>query len=234
VTDAATMPTAWRVLADGVYAWIADPAVRGASNAGVVVDDDGITVIDTLMVRSQWEPFAAAVAELGGRVRRVVLTHHHLEQVGGTVAFPIAAVYGSLETSRMLDRDPPCPLSDATARFPDLATALAEVAELGIRPVTHEVEGHARLSGRLEVLPAAGHTAGDLVVLVADADLCFAGGLADFAGAPDLADADVDQWIAVLDVVADLAATVVPALGPPGDADDVRRLQERLRAARGG
>ena len=36
------------------------------SNAGVVVDDDGVTVIDTLMVRSQWEPFVEAVTSSAG------------------------------------------------------------------------------------------------------------------------------------------------------------------------
>ena len=41
--------------------WLQPGGESGVANAGVVVDDDGITVIDTLMVRSQWEPFAAAV-----------------------------------------------------------------------------------------------------------------------------------------------------------------------------
>src|SRR5436853_1915082 len=57
-------------LSDGVWAWLQPGGGSGISNAGVVADDDGLTVIDTLMVRSQWEPFAAAVAELGPPVRR--------------------------------------------------------------------------------------------------------------------------------------------------------------------
>ena len=74
-------------LADGVFAWLQPGGETGVSNAGVVVDDDGLTVVDTLMVRSQWEPFAAAVAELEQPVRRVVLTHAHIDHVGGTKAF---------------------------------------------------------------------------------------------------------------------------------------------------
>src|SRR2546423_14455419 len=57
-------------LSDGVWAWLQPGGGSGISNAGVVADDDGLTVIDCLMVRSQWEPFAAAVAELGQPVRR--------------------------------------------------------------------------------------------------------------------------------------------------------------------
>ena len=73
-------------LADGVFVWIQPGGESGVSNAGVIVDDDGITVVDTLMVRSQWEPFAAAVERLGRPVRRLVLTHAHIDHVGGTRA----------------------------------------------------------------------------------------------------------------------------------------------------
>src|SRR3954451_12163335 len=82
-------------LADGVYAWLLPGGETGVANAGVVVDDDGITVIDTLMVRSQWEPFAAAVNGFGLPVRRTILTHAHIDHVGGTKAFPQSAAYWS-------------------------------------------------------------------------------------------------------------------------------------------
>src|SRR5262249_52491270 len=94
-------------LADGVYAWLQPGGESGVSNAGVVVEDDGLTVIDTLMVRSQWGPFAAAVEELGLPVRRAILTHAHIDHCGGTKAFPRAAVYGSQQTSDVLDSEMP-------------------------------------------------------------------------------------------------------------------------------
>ncbi len=94
-------------LADGVYAWIQPGGESGVSNAGVVVDDDGLTVVDTLMVRSQWEPFAAAVAELERPVKRVLLTHAHIDHVGGTQAFRNAMVLGSPATSELLDQPMP-------------------------------------------------------------------------------------------------------------------------------
>ncbi|HEY4375880.1 MAG TPA: MBL fold metallo-hydrolase, partial [Acidimicrobiales bacterium] len=87
--------TELQALAQGVFAWMSDHMEPGAPNAGVVLDADGATVIDTLAVPSQYEPFAGAVAELGFPVRRVVLTGDHLDFVGGTVAFKMAAVYGS-------------------------------------------------------------------------------------------------------------------------------------------
>src|SRR5215831_15891342 len=91
-------------MGDGVYAWLLPGGETGVANAGVVVDDDGITVIDTLMVRSQWEPFAAAVTALGKPIRRVVLSHAHIDHVGGTKAFPHAAVFATRPTSAVLDQ----------------------------------------------------------------------------------------------------------------------------------
>ena len=52
-------------LLPGVLAELAAQPGHGAANAAVVVDDDGVTVVDTLMVPSQWEPFGAAVDALG-------------------------------------------------------------------------------------------------------------------------------------------------------------------------
>src|SRR5918912_1285825 len=57
-------PTTLTELADGVWAWLQPGGETGVSNAGVIADDDGLTIVDTLMVRSQWEPFAAAVKSL--------------------------------------------------------------------------------------------------------------------------------------------------------------------------
>ena len=79
-------------LADGVFVWLQPGGESGVSNAGAVVDDDGITVVDTLMVRSQWEPFAAAVerarpagapARAHPRAHRPRRRHARLPERGG-------------------------------------------------------------------------------------------------------------------------------------------------------
>ena len=215
-------------LGDGVYAWLLPGGETGVANAGVVVDDDGITVIDTLMVRSQWEPFAAAVAALGPRVRRTILTHAHIDHVGGTKAFPNAAIYATPVTSDALDEAMPI---DGYKKFmPAFDEEFDDLAELGTRAVTHLVEGAAQLTARIEVLPAPGHTAGDLVVLVPDVDVCFAGDLCFFGVTPLAFQGDPATWADVLDAVVELADTIVPGHGPIGGEAEVRDLQGYLRA----
>jgi cyclase len=223
-------------LGDGVYAWLQPGGESGVSNAGVVVDDDGITVIDTLMVRSQWEPFAAAVEALDLPIKRTILTHAHVDHVGGTKAFPKAATYASQQTSDALDLE--MPLDAYKAFMPAFNEEFDDLAELGTRPVTHLITGAASLTPRVEVLPASGHTPGDIIVLVADADVCFSGDLCFFGVTPLAFQGDPALWADMLDAVAELADLIVPGHGPIGGETQVRELQAYLRhcvaAAHGG
>jgi len=214
-------------LADGVWAWIQPGGETGVSNAGVIADDDGLTLVDTLMVRSQWEPFADAVAALDRTVKRVVLTHAHVDHVGGTAKFRNAAVYASRITSELLDH--PMPLDAYKAFMPAFTDEFDELAEMGTRPVSHLIDGAANLTPRVEVLPASGHTPGDVMVLVADADILFAGDLCFFGVTPLAFQGDPQEWATMLDAIVELADTIVPGHGPVGGEREARELQAYLR-----
>lgn len=214
-------------IADRVWVWLQPGGESGVSNAGVIADDDGLTIVDTLMVRSQWEPFAAAVRDLGGTVKRVVLTHAHIDHVGGTSAFRNAMVLGSPMTSELLDQS--MPVDAYKAFMPAFTDGFDELAVIGTRPVSHVVDAAAQLTPRIEVLPARGHTDGDLMLLVADADVLFAGDLCFFGVTPLAFQGDPAAWADTLEVLPELADTIVPGHGPIGGAGDVAVLRDYLR-----
>ena len=210
-----------------MYVWLQPGGESGVSNAGVIVDDDGVTIVDTMMVRSQWEPFAEAVKALDVPMRRIVLTHGHIDHVGGTKAFPLASILATPATSALLDQ--PLMIDGYKAFMPAFADEFDDLAEVGTRPVTHEVVDGAPIGTRLELIPAAGHTPGDLMVLVDDSIL-FAGDVCFFGVTPLAFQGDPAAWVAVLDLVPDLATTIVPGHGPIGGPAEVEALQGYLSA----
>ncbi len=213
-------------LAQGVFAWLQTPSGPGVANAGVVLDADGATVIDTLTVPSQYEPFGDAVDALGFPVRRIVLTGDHIEFVGGTARFKMAAVFGSVSASAHLDQ-PPNP-AVYRSLFPDLAVEFDD--DMRTRPVTHIVADATQLTAAAFAIPIDGQSAMNLAVLVPESDVLFAGALCSFGVTPLAFDGDLAAWIESLESLADLATTIVPGHGPVGGADDVRLQQGYLGA----
>jgi glyoxylase-like metal-dependent hydrolase (beta-lactamase superfamily II) len=214
------------LLAPGVYSWVQEPAGHGRTNAGVVVDEDGVTVVDTLMTRSQWEPFGDAVEALGFPIRRVVLTSSHIEFVGGTPRFWSAARFGRAQTSAHLDQPPNV---DGYRRlFPDYAREFKD--DLVTKPVTHVVAEPAWLTPAALALPVAGQQAENLVVQVPGADVLFGGAMCCFGVTPNAFDGDPGAWADALGELATMAATIVPGIGPIGGPGDLVALQAYLYA----
>jgi cyclase len=214
-------------LATGVLAWMQEPARRGHPNAGVVVDADGVTVIDTLMTPDQYEPFAAEVEAVGLPVRRIVLTGSSVEQAGGTGRFKLAAVYGSRQASVHLDQPPN--VDSWQALYPD-AEGFDEVIT---RPVSHVVADDVQLTPAVTVVATGGQMAENLVALVPGAQVLFAGAMCSFGAAPLCWQGDPARWADELDRLIDLAPIVVPGHGPIGGEEEVRDLQAYLRACAG-
>jgi cyclase len=213
-------------LAPGVLAWLAPSPSHGRTNASVVVDGDGVTVVDTLMVPSQWEPFAQAVEALGPPIRRLVLTSSHIEFSGGTSRFRLPAVYGSPQASAVLDQ--PANVEVFRRLFPDHAPQFGD--ELRTRPVTHVVAEPAHVSDAAVAVPLRGQMMENLVVVVPGADIVLAGAMCCVGVTPAAYDGDPAAWADALDDLVELAPIVVPGHGPIGGEEEVRDLQAYLRA----
>ncbi|MEZ5141220.1 MAG: MBL fold metallo-hydrolase [Acidimicrobiales bacterium] len=212
-------------VADGVFAWLQRPPGHSTTNAGVVVDDDGLTVIDTLCVPSQSAALAAALAPLDLPVRRAVYSSSHVAYVGGSPTFWMAARYGRSLTSALLDQ--PVNAEAFKRLHPDVAD---EFDELVTRPVSHVVDTAAWLSPTVCAVPSRGESLENLVVALPERDVLFAGAMGCFGVTPNAFDGDPVAWADALGDLVELATVIVPGIGPVGGPDDVVAQQAYLYA----
>ncbi|MEM9131476.1 MAG: hypothetical protein AAGE88_03990 [Actinomycetota bacterium] len=217
-------------LGQGVFAFAHPEPVFGAANVGLVIDADGLTVIDTTATPVEGEATRTAVqtltAELGLPLKRVTLSSSRIPFCGGSQPFWQAAFYGTEITSDQLDL---APNPDAFRRLlPERAAAYP--VDFTTRPITHTVAEPAWLTGAAYGVPLAGESAGNLAIHVEGANVVFAGALASFGVTPLAFDGDPVAWIDSLETLAGLADTVVPGHGPVGGKADVADLVGYLTA----
>lgn len=214
-------------LAPGVFVWIGTDGRGGPGpNAGVVVEDDGITLVDTLPAPSAARALNERLKGFGVPVRRVVYSSSHVDAVGGSSVFWMAARYGRAQTSALLDQ--PVPLGAYRRLVPAYAGEFDET--FATRPVSHTVDQAAWLTERVCAVPVTGPQAENLVVLVPSAGVVFTGAVATFGTTPNAYDGDPEAWAGTLGELDDAGLVFAPGVGPVGDAGNLLALQAYLYA----
>jgi glyoxylase-like metal-dependent hydrolase (beta-lactamase superfamily II) len=129
-------------------------------NAYLVPEDDGLTVIDTMLPHSA-KPILAAAERLGSPIVRIALTHAHGDHIGSldelAAQLPDAEVVISARDARFLDKemtlDPGEPVDKLRGGYPGASTRPSRTLVPGDRV------------GSLEVIAAPGHTPGHVAFL---------------------------------------------------------------------
>ncbi|MFG1890967.1 MBL fold metallo-hydrolase [Micromonospora sp. NPDC049051] len=222
-------------VADGVHV-LREPLLH--VNVTLVVGDGAALVVDTLSTAGQAAALAAAVRAVTAADLTVVNTHHHFDHCFGNATLaadpprPVYAHEAAAEAMRQPDRLRREAYEEMRGEHPALAGEL--VGTVVLAP-THTVRGETVLDvgGRRVVLrhPGRGHTAGDLVVHVPDADVLVAGDLVEQSGPPAFEESYPLRWP---DAVAELlrlttpATVVVPGHGEPVDVGFVRAQHAEL------
>lgn len=215
-------------LGDGVYAAIGADGGKAGANAGFVVGEDGVAVIDTFE-----DPGAAR--ELLAEIRRitplpirfVVNTHYHVDHVNGNDVFAAAGatilahrnVRAWMRTENLKwwgnKIKPEMKARVESLKLPDMVYDSGVDLYLGSR--------------RLEVRSYPGHTGGDSIVYVHDAGVVFCGDLFWNHHIPNLTDATTGAWTQTLDELGAYGAgRFVAGHGEPGTVLDLKAFRQYL------
>jgi hypothetical protein len=96
--------------------------------------------------------------------------------------------------------------------------------------VSHTVDVAAYLTESHMVVPTQGQMQENLVVLVPEAAVLFAGAMCCFGVTPNVFDGDPLAWAEALAELTDLGSVIIPGIGPVGGSDEVLALQAYLYA----
>src|SRR5215472_4376724 len=220
-------------LAEGVYAAVSPDGSKAGSNAGFIVGSNGVVVVDTFVDVAPARDLLAEIRKVTNLpIRFVVNTHYHLDHTGGNAVFAEAgATILAQRNLRGWLRTENLKFFGATPKPEDKARVEALV--LPDETYTDAVDIY--LGSRLiQVRYMLGHTGGDSVVTVPDANVVFGGDLVWQRHLPNLIDATTSDWVKTLEkLLADHpTATFVSGHGDVATPDDVRDFHDYLVALR--
>ncbi|MDE2081911.1 MAG: MBL fold metallo-hydrolase [Burkholderiales bacterium] len=189
------------------------------SNAGFVVTDDGVVVIDALGSPALAQALLDEIHRITPQpVRYVIVTHYHADHIYGLQTFKAAGATIIAQTLGREYLESDLAQNRLAASRHDLAPWIDANTRLvpADRWLTHEVT-HLQVGRYDFVLRHVGpaHTPEDLSVFVPKLGVMFSGDLFFRGRIPYIGQADSRQWIASLDkLMRDHPRVVVPGHGP--------------------
>jgi len=204
----------WREIGDRVwvrrFAWL-DQTI------GVIGGEDGLVVIDTRATYPAADDLRTDLTQLPGSVTAVANTHGHWDHAFGNARFLPTPIWGHVRCAVMITERGEEVRSRLMRDYPD-----QPFAEVALSPPTELFDDSATLElgdRRVELrYLGRGHTDNDIVIIVPDASVLFAGDLLENAPAPGFGDSYPVSWAETgRALLALVDGVVVPGHGDPFD-----------------
>ena len=227
----AQLPFVLKQVGPGVYAAIDGPEHKAGSNAGFVIGDDGVLVVDSFINVDAARALVGEIHRLTPKpIRYVVNTHYHLDHTGGDQALRDA---GALSIAHRNVRG--WVRVNNINLFGDRITpeVRARIAALPLPDVVTDKDLTVWLGSRkIVVQTVLGHTGGDLTIFVPDAHVLFTGDMLWRKISPNLIDGSVKEWTATNEDFMRMSgvaqATFVPGHGDVANVKDVQDFRSYL------
>lgn len=226
-------------IADGVYSYVGVPAGspnnQFSANAGIVVGDAEVLVIDTLTSAKEAEHMLKDIRKITDKpIRYVVNTHYHLDHAFGNNVFDDM---GAIIVAHKECRDHLIDAGSHILNSPEMFGLKPEFWE-GTRIAPPDITFVREFSidlGNMEVklvhTGVPSHSAGSILVHVSDRGVLFTGDILFTDFHPYLGDAsgDIQGWAETLDFIAAMDVEhIVPGHGPLSAKQDLADMKEYL------
>lgn len=224
------MTGSWQEIGDRVWVRRYEPLDQ---TIGVIGGASGLVVVDTRASHRLADELRGELRQLPGEVVAVVNTHGHWDHVFGNARFRGSPIWGHLRCAAMILEHGEEQRTRIIEAYP--SQVVEQFREVELVPPTDLFEEGATLDlGDRQVelrYLGPGHTDNDIVALVPDASVLFAGDLLENAPAPGFGDsypiAGAATGAALLDLV---DGVVAPGHGDPFDRAFAERQVAELGA----
>jgi cyclase len=220
-------------ITDHVYSYLdaqdPSPANSFGANAGIIIADRGIVVIDTLVSAKEAQRFLQDIRKISDKpIRYVVNTHYHLDHSFGNAEF---AKLGAVIVAHVN--------CGAEMRL-KAATVLANAENYGLNPedmagteiAYPDITFTDRMRLELDnmgvelIYVAPSHSLGSILVYLPDEKVLFAGDILFTDFHPFMGEGDIAGWQRNLDFLTTLDADrIIPGHGPLSTKKDVADMK---------
>ncbi len=210
------------------------PAGSYGANAGMIVGEKAVMVVDTLISEKEGERLLIDIRKVTQLpIRYVVNTHYHLDHAWGNCAFDKKGVefIGGNGAAELAKNEGEKALKNASAyglTGKQMRGTEIRAADLSLdKPQTMDLGGV-----NVQLIPLLhGHCKDNLIAWVAEEKTLFAGDLV-FAGChPFMGEGDVAGWLENLDLLAASGAEkIIPGHGPLCGVKDVQEMKAYVQA----
>jgi glyoxylase-like metal-dependent hydrolase (beta-lactamase superfamily II) len=212
--DTSDKTVSFKEIGPDLYAYTAE----GDPNSGIIVGDDGCVVIDAQATPDMAADVVARVRNVTDKpIKYVVLSHYHAVRVLGASAYNAQGIIASQATYELIVERGEQDKASEIGRFPRLFRGESSIPEGLTWPTLTFETGMSVFLGKREVKLfhlGAGHTAGDIVAWVPDAEVMFTGDLVEYHSACYCGDAHLREWPTTLDEIREFQPkAIVPGRG---------------------
>ena len=214
-------------LAGGAYAYTAE----GDPNAGVIIGDDSVMVVDTLATPIMAQDLIARIRQITDKpIKYIMLSHYHAVRVLGASAFAAEYIIASQGTYELIQERGEADYKSEYERFPRLFRGADSIPGLTWPNLVFDNKLTLWMGQReVQIMHVGrGHTKGDTIVWLPEERVLFSGDLVEYGATPYTGDAYLEDWPDTLDHLRALK----PEKLVPGRGDALQNAQDCEKALR--